>query len=189
MMALLKQQLIVIRLEKEITMKKYLIILMIFGYGCASAQTTNILAPYEFESISINGQSINSIWLTEGDRMGIQNLFGTATEIRVGDDTPGHSSITYDYIGFTISISEIITARGNLSGFEIKNQTATLIVNGTSITIGDNINKLGGVNINNMLTGGKSILFVSSDDPTSVLSIRYDPNTNIVTSIKFYVIT
>lgn len=171
-------------------MKIFLIIYAVFISGCITAQPNkNILSPQQFESISINGQSLKSIWQTNGDKLAVQNLFGAAQEIKIWDTTPGAISLSFFYSGLRISFSNNLVANGNLSGFEFTNSAPILRVKGVAIRMGDNISKLGSVKINNDTDGGKSIIFAPDNDETVFLYIDFDQSSKKITKIGYFVLT
>lgn len=64
-----------------------------------------------------------------------------------------------------------------------------LEVKGTTIKIGDSITKLGSVKRNDMTTGGKSVVFSPENDETTYSAIEFDPETNIIIAIKYFILT
>lgn len=176
--------------KSDIMKIHFIVILLITSLCTATGQPrVNKLTPQEFENISINGKTLKTIWATNSDEVAVQHLFGPASEVIIHNDFPSLASWTLLYPGFELSFSQGTPSNGNLSSFEITNSSVMLRVKGTVIRIGDNISKLGAVKINDMTTGGKSILHVpeGADDP--ILSIRFDPSTKKITEIIYYVLT
>lgn len=171
-------------------MKIYLIIQILFISGCIVAQPNeNILTPQQFESVSINNRTLKAIWETKGDELAVQNLFGQAPSIINEDNTPGSLSLRFNYNGFILAFANNIPSKGNLIAFTINSSAATLRIRGVAIKIGDNISKLGAVNINNDTDGGRSITYRASNDETAVLYIDFDNKTKLITEIGYFVLT
>lgn len=167
-------------------MKNILIILIAVTVSCSptQAQTVNELNAQEFENIQLSSHSIGSIWTTSGDQGNVTNLFGQPSELINNSDHTG-ISLKYIYNGFTISFSGLINARGNLAAFEITSTLPTLTVKGVEIRIGDNISKLGSVQINNKVPNGKNILFTHSHDDDIYIAIDFEFKTNTITKIRY----
>lgn len=190
MMELLNQLLTVINQTiRQRNMKNILTILILLIFGCVEAQNINQLSSQEFENISINGHSLQTIWQTNGEQVSVQNLFGIASSITNSDPTPGSLSLLYVYNGLELSFTSLIPSKGNLSGFEISNPSPTLKVKGIGVNIGENISKLGVVKINITKSGGKNIVFSPINDETIYLVIDFDPITKLITKIKYFVLT
>lgn len=169
---------------------KYLIfIFLLIICISVNAQTINQLTPTEFENISINGHAIKAIRATNGAQSAVQNLFGTAQSIKNPGEVDGIISRTYYYNGLELGFSSQVVTKGHFSGLRITNSAPTITIKGTTIKIGDNITKLGLVKRNDMTTGGKSVVFSPEDDETVYLAIEFDPATNVITKISYFVLT
>lgn len=164
-----------------------LAILMI-SLGTACTQSINQISLNEFEQIKINNNALSSIWNSKGESFSIESLFGKPLEV-INHNNKSDLNSKYNYKDFSLSFSQNIPSKGNLTAIHIWGNTVDLIIKGSLINVGDNISKLGKVKFNIMPNGQKSILFSPMNDETIYLVISFDNDTNIITEVKYFVLT
>ncbi|RSK41778.1 hypothetical protein [Mangrovimonas spongiae] len=72
-----------------------------------------------------------------------------------------------------------------IGSFEIVNSNYNITIQGTTITVGDNISLLGDVVFNTMNNGDQSIVYMPCDGCNNFISIRFNQETNVISKIIY----
>lgn len=166
-------------------MKNITLILMLTFVSMAQCQTANIISENEFNNIEINSNDLASINNTFGSQSEIENLFGPSTNSIID---PDGEFMYYEYNGLEIGFSSNVSGSNGLtvlSAIHITNNNYNITIQGTAITVGDNINLLGFVDINTNTDGSKSILYMYCNGCNNYISIDFNQDTNKITSIHY----
>ena len=167
-------------------MKNILFMLTLLVTNVMSCQiSSNIISETDFYNIKINNIPLHDIVTTNGDRQQLRDLI-PAFIIESNIDPDGEFSY-YSYDGFKIGFSRNLGTIDNpiLGGFEITKNNWNLTIQGTTITIGDDISALGNVVFNTMRSGDKSIIYQYCHGCNNFIYIYFDQNTNLITEIGF----
>ncbi len=168
---------------------KYLIIsFSIVFINVAKCQpSANIITPTEYENIEVNNVKLIDILNSQGDQNNVENLFGTPDRIEKDDDPIYEGkifAIDFYYAGLDLSFYEKV-----LSSFSITNNKFNITIKGKTITIGDNINKLGNMIFNTNNDNSKSILFMECDGCNNFIFIEFNQSTKVITKIGYVELT
>lgn len=167
----------------NITMKAIKILILVMAcmsFSCSNSQNLNNLSLDEFyNDISFNDISLSQI-IDAHDSLGnIQNLFNSAIRTR-DDDTA--KSLNYEIGGYNFNFEEL-SSSSNDTDYSIAyiwvSGSSKVEINGVLIKVGDNISKLGNVEI---LKPGKIIFY--NEETNASFKIVYN-NSNIITEISF----
>ena len=154
--------------------------------------TVNIIPKTDYNNITINGKTLTEIEATQGDAVEVENLFSvTIQETQVNSD-PFHPSYGYIYDGLDLGFSG--TGMGDpqeieLSSFEITTSDWSFTIQGTTVSVGDNISLLGEVAFNSKKDGSKGIIYQYCDGCNNYIGINFNKNTNKITKIYFVEMT
>lgn len=164
---------------------KYTYILILFTFSnCSQGQIRNELSQTEYTNIKINGISWVTIENTKGNVDQMKALFGSNITIKTGEDPSLMIHFWDSNKGFYFRFEENDPNIVNdyvLVNFRISNPSSNITIQGKTVTIGDNISKLGSVKINKI---GTDIVFGTtySDD---TLILKFDLLTQNITSIEY----
>ena len=159
-------------------------IIILFTILSCNSQERNYLTLSEFNSITIDGVKWKDIDNTEGDLTKMRILFGNNLIHKTADE-PSPSIGFWNnsfYFDFESGIDDSPYA---LVYFEIKNNSSTISIKGISITLGDNINKLGNIKINTYSDGTKGAIFILENSDSEGLFVKCNPTTNKITKIEY----
>ena len=112
---------------------------------------------------------------TKGDLNQMKNLFGfsfilnSSNEYLIVKELENHNKGIYFYF-----------EDNQLYEYKISNNQSNLNIKGVNITVGDNIDKLGNVTINN----SNEIKF-STVETSDILTIRFNRSNNLITQIQY----
>ena len=161
--------------------QKLLVLLVILMSVFTQAQTSNIVSASEFEGIKINTATIAEVKKTKGKQAKIEALLGATTSYTVDKNS------FYYYVKYNGLNIDFSTMKGKpyMEAFEINSNAANVTIKGITITIGDNISKLGNVVFSVGRTGTKSILYTECDDCDSFINIEFDQTSNTITKISY----
>lgn len=170
-------------------MKKIILSLFLILSSAARGQLySNIISKEEFNSIKINSVTINDIRATEGLENKVTNLnLGTIKDKRMNDGSRGPLSYWYQFDGLELSFSASANnyEHPGLGMFKIANSKWIFTILGKSVRIGDNINILGDVNINNKVDNNKNIIYQFCNGCNSFIYIDFNKVNSEITKIGF----
>ena len=169
-----------------------LIILMLTTISC-KAQEINYLTKAEYDAIFIDGINWDTVRETKGDVAKMKALFGATVNYKTG--TEPSLSIGFWDKGFYFDFEDEGDNGFGLVLIRIHNNQSNFTIKGITITIGDDISKLGLVKISTYKDGKKDIIFDSVEPSDSAIFIEFDQITNkfnqvvsnIITSIEYVV--
>lgn len=169
-------------------------VLMLTTLSC-KAQEINYLTASEYDAIFIDGVNWDDIRETKGDVAKMKALFGATINYKTG--TEPSLSIGFWDKGFYFDFEDRSDVGNDYSlvNISIDNNLSNFTILGKTITIGDDISKLGLVKINTDKDGKKGIIFDSIAPSDSGIFIEFDQITNkfnqvvsnIITSIEYVV--
>lgn len=145
----------------------------------------NILTLTEFESIQVCGVDPKFIIDSKGNPTIMEKLFGTPLSKNI-DPEGGFNH--YKFSGFDINFSAVINPEMELSGFRISDTSGDIRIKGTSIKIGDNIDKLGYIKYNLDTNGDYSIIYSTCEGCDSLIVIDFEQTSKLVTKIYLLVL-
>ena len=155
---------------------KFIIIICVFGFtNCISSQNINTLSGEEYSNIKVNGINIDDIINTKGDITKIDNLFGFSFLLKSNDEFIKTRELRNDIKGIYIYFEDDV-----LYTYKISNNQSNLTIKGITITIGDDISKLGIVEVN---TIGEVQFKVS--ETSDYFIIKFNPTSKGITSIEY----
>ncbi len=159
-------------------------IIILFTILSCNSQERNYLTLSEFNNITIDGVKWKDIFRSNGDTSKMKNLFGNNLIHKTADEPmPG---IGFWNNGFYFYFESVFgDSPYALVYFEIKNNSSTISIKGISITLGDNINKLGNIKINTYSDGTKWAIFTLENSDRGNLLIECNPTTNRITEIEY----
>ena len=161
---------------------KLFVFLFVVTSFVAKSQTSNILSDSDYQNIKINNVIITDLKKAKGKKASVEKLLGAATSF-----TKDENEI-YHYFKFNgLSVDFVMRGSGkpHIESFEITNDQASLTVKGVTISVGDNISKLGEVVFMVSRNGDKSILYTDCEDCDSFVNIEFDQGTNVITKISY----
>lgn len=170
-------------------MKNIFLIVLLFTSIIAKCQIqSNIITQKEFDDIEINNVKFKTIKNTLGNPVEMESLFGSPLKKIIDED-----GNYYEFEGFEIGFSSIISAgtrdKPIIGGFDITNNNSSITIQGITVTIGDDISKLGTVNFNTNKDGSKSILYQYCYGCNNFIYIDFDQTTKKITEIGFIELT
>lgn len=162
-------------------MKKAILLIIVSFVQCQT--NSNIISETEFNSIKINNTKFIDLKNTLGKQSSVEVLFGVPNKIEKDDD-PIYGgeifSINFYYPGLEFSFFE-----KELSNIKITSNYSSVIIKGSTVTIGDNISKLGAVSFNTQRDGSKSIVYQYCDGCNNYIYIYFNQSTKVITEIGF----
>ncbi len=159
---------------------KLFVFLFVVTSFVAKSQTSNILSGSDYQNIKINNVIITDLKKAKGKKASVEKLLGAATSF-----TKDENEI-YHYFKFNgLSVDFVMRGKPYIESFEINNNQASITIKGTTVTVGDNISKLGDVVFMVARNGDKSILFTDCEDCDSFVNIEFDQGTNVITKISY----
>jgi hypothetical protein len=162
------------------------LILILLTFSC-KGQEINYLTEAEYNAIFIDGVNWNKIHETKGDIVKIKALFGDRTTYKTF--TEPSLGIEFWNKGFYFRFEDG-SDQGNqydLVNISILNNLSSLTIKGKTITIGEDIRKLGIVKINTDKNGIKGIMFNSIEPSNSAIFIEFNQFSNIIKHIEYIV--
>lgn len=174
---------------KKEDMKKSFIIIALFLTSMVQCQiTSNIITEVEYNNIEINGIKIKDFKATEGNEVKIKNLISNPIlekDINTGERGP--SNYWFKYNGFEIAFTDHSGSPNHpgIAMFSITNNNWSIKIKGTTVTIGDNISKLGSIIFNTKTNGDKGIIYQYCNGCNNFIYIDFDKTTNKITEIGF----
>lgn len=159
--------------------KILIIIIACFNFTCLKAQNLNNLSLDEFyNNILFNSISLSQIIDTHSNTGNIQSLFSSVIRTR-NDNTA--KSLDYEIDGYYFRFEELSSSDKDtdysIAYISVEGSSKVKIKN-TLICVGDNISKLGSVNI---LEPGNIVFY--NEDTNASIDIVYE--NNIITKINF----
>lgn len=155
---------------------KHLIVLAIILFSnCTGAQNINKLSIVEYNSIEINGTNIADISYTRGSVTKMNTLFGFSFTYKAYTEPSSGIELWNDAKGVYFVFED-----DSIYSFEISNNQSNITLKGTTVTIGDNISKLGNVKISNT-----NEIDFGTDQTSDVLTIKFDTVTKKITNIEY----
>ena len=159
-------------------------IIILFTILSCNSQERNYLTLSEFNNITIDGVKWKDIDNTKGDLTKMKNLFGNNLIHKTADEPM--PIISFWNNSFYFSFESVFgDSPYDLVRFKIKNNSSTISIKGISITLGDNINKLGNIKINIYSDGTKGAIFTLENSDRGDLLIECNPTTNRITKIEY----
>ena len=159
--------------------KLFIFILLTFSF-VAKSQTINIISDTDFESIKINTISLKQLKNTNGKQAKIEKLLGVTTSFSKDENE------TYNYFKFNgLSIDFFMSGKAYIESFEINSNQSSLTIKNNTITLGENIDKLGKLIFSVGRNGAKSILYSTCEDCDVFINIEFNQTTNLVTKISY----
>ena len=106
-------------------------------------------------------------------------------DINTGERGP--SNYWFKYNGFEIAFTDNSGTPDHpgIAMFRITNNNWNIKIKGTTISVGDNISKLGSVTINTNRDSSKSIIYQYCDGCNNFIYIDFDKTTNRIIEIGF----
>lgn len=162
------------------SIKILILVIACFNFTCLKAQNLNNLSLDEFyNDISFNNISLSEIISAHGNTGSIQGLFSSATSTR--DDNTA-KSLDYEVDGyyFRFEEEELLSDKDTdyVIAYILVEGSSKVRIKNTEICVGDNVSKLGSVNI---LKPGKIVFY--NEDTNASIDIFYD--NSIITKISF----
>lgn len=164
---------------------KYILVLFIIAFSnCSQGQIRNNLTTSEYNDIKINNINWKQINNTKGSLNQMKALFGSNLTTKSGTEPSLYKAFWNDSKGFYFYFEENDPNDPNdymLYTFRIEKANTNITIKGKTVTIGDNINQLGNVQIN---ASGSDIVF-GTNTTDDILMIKFNPSTNLITSIEY----
>jgi len=158
------------------------------------AQEINYLTKAEYDAIFIDGINWDAVRETKGDIVKMKALFGATLNFKTGTEPSLNVGFWDRGFDFEFEDRSDIGTNYSLVNIMIDNNQSNFTIKGITITIGDDISKLGLVKINIDKDGKKGIIFDSVEPSDSAIFIEFDQITNkfnqvsnIITSIEYVV--
>ncbi|WP_299119432.1 hypothetical protein [uncultured Tenacibaculum sp.] len=147
----------------------------------AKSQTSNIITSSEFEGIKINATTLADLKKTKGNQSAVEKLLGPSASYSVNETE------TYYYFTFNGLKVDFSTMGSSpfVESFEVNSNASSITIKGATITIGDNISKLGKIVFSVGRNGAKSILFTQCEDCDAFINIEFDQAANTITKISY----
>ena len=162
--------------------QKITLIIFILSSFIATSQTSNIVSSSDFEAFKINTIALKDLKKTKGKQPAVEALLGAVTSYSVDEN---ESYYYFIFKGLKIDFSTMGKSKPYIESFEINSNESSLTIKETSVTIGDNISKLGTIVFSLGRNGSKSILYAVCEDCDSFVNIEFDQTTNIITKISY----
>ncbi len=159
-------------------------IIILFTILSCNSQERNYLTLSEFNNMTIDGVKWKDIDNTEGDLTKMRTLFGNNLNYKTADDPMPNIGFWNNGLSFNFE-SDVSDSPYTLVRFEIDNASSTISIKGISITLGDNINKLGNIKINTYRDGTKGAIFILENSDSEGLFVKCNPSTNRITEIEY----
>ncbi|MBS3737738.1 MAG: hypothetical protein KGY51_01925 [Psychroflexus sp.] len=172
----------------------YVILIFVIGFNhCFAQPDVNDLSKAEFESIQINGHSLNQIRITHGEESQIVNLFGVPDEKQIS--TVSGESYSYFYNqGFEIGFSTLYGGNATLGSFEITDSSMTISINNVNFSVGDNISVLSPLNLvensgGNYSPGIKGYIIAPCEKCNHFIYIKFSVINQKITEVGYLELT
>ena len=162
--------------------KKLFIFILLISNFVAKSQTSNIVTASEFNGFKVNNITLSDLNKTAGKQSSVEAKLGTVTSYKVDEN---ESYYYFVFKGLKIDFSTMGKSKPYVESYEINGNEATFTIKGITITVGDNISKLGNPVFSVGRNGSKSILYTICEDCDSFVNIEFDQTTNIITKISY----
>jgi hypothetical protein len=162
--------------------QKIIIAFLILSSFIANSQISNIVTSSEFDAIKINTTSLKDLKKTKGKQPAVEALLGAVTSYTVDEN---ESYYYFTFKGLKIDFSTLGKSKPYIESFEVNTNESTFSIKDTTVTVGDDISKLGTVVFSVGRNGSKSILFTVCEDCDSFVNIEFNQTTNIITKISY----
>ncbi|MDA9316789.1 hypothetical protein N9Q58_02600 [Polaribacter sp.] len=146
-------------------------------------QERTFLTETEFNNILVDGVKWIDIDETLGKVDGMKNLFGSSINYQIGIEPD--PSIGFWDKGFYFDFQEGGDGEYELFHFSIDDNLSSITIKGVTVTIGDSIHNLSGININSYQDGSSGVIFVENGSGSDGLFIKYNPSTFKITEIEY----
>ncbi len=158
------------------------VFILVISSFVARSQTSNILSDSEYQNIKINNVSIADIKKSKGKKSAVEKLLGASNSFTKDENEIYHY---YKFNGLSIDFVMKGKSKPYIESFEIKDTNASLTIKDKTITVGDNISKLGTVVFMAARNGDKSILYTDCEDCDSFVNIEFDQTSKLITKISY----
>ncbi len=162
--------------------QKITLIILVLTSFIAKSQTSNIVTASEFDAIKINTTSLTDLKKTNGKQSAVETLLGPVASYSVDEN---ESYYYFTFKGLKVDFSTMGKSKPYIESFEVNSSETTFSIKGITITVGDNISKLGTTVFSVGRNGLKSILYTACEDCDSFVNIEFDQTTNIITKISY----
>jgi len=172
---------------------KISLFLLLISISCKAQEINyNYLTTIEYNAIFIDGVNWINIHETRGAIAKMKALFGSTLNYKTG--TEPSLSIEFWDKGFYFYFEDSSDRGDNygLNRISIDSNLSNFTIKGKTVTIGDDISKLGFVKISTYKDGTKGILFKSIEPDDTLIFIVFDQITNkfnqvsnIITKIEY----
>ena len=122
--------------------QKIFLIILVLSSFIARSQTSNIVTSSDFDAIKINTTSLKDLKKTKGKQPAVEALLGTVTSYSV-DENENYYYFTFK--GLKIDFSTLGKSKPYIESFEVNTNESNFTIKDTTVTIGDDISKLGTV--------------------------------------------
>ncbi len=163
-------------------MKQKLFVFILVLSSIIAKSQSNILSDSEYQSIKISNATITDLKKTKGKKDSVEKLLGTVTSFSQDENEIYHY---FKFNGLSIDFAMSGKSKPYIESFEIMSNQVSLTIKDKTITVGDDINKLGTVVFIVARNGAKSILFTDCEDCDSFVNIEFDQNTKVITKISY----
>jgi len=162
--------------------QKIFLIILVLSSFVARSQTSNIVSSSDFDAIKINTTSLKDLKKTKGKQPAVEALLGVVTTYSVDEN---ESYYYFTFKGLKIDFSTLGKSKPYIESFEVNTNESSFTIKDTTVTIGDDISKLGTVLFSVGRNGSKSILYTVCEDCDSFVNIEFDQTTNMITKISY----
>ncbi|MCD8404137.1 hypothetical protein LNI90_03905 [Tenacibaculum dicentrarchi] len=161
--------------------QQFILSLLVISSFIAKAQTSNIITLVELNSFKINNITLSDLKKTAGKQAAVETLLGSANSYKSDENQQYYYFV---FKGLKVDFSRD-KSTPYIESFEINNNESSLTIKQQTITIGDNISKLGTIFFSPGRNGDKSIIYTSCEDCDSFINIEFNQNTNLITKISY----
>lgn len=162
--------------------QKLLALVCMFMCLAIKAQTVNVVSSSDIDNIKINSTALSDLKKTHGKKDKVEAFFGAPATYNV---TVNDSYYQFRYDGFNLDFSTLNKKKPYIESFELSTNKNTFTIKGITVTVGENISKLGDVKISTARNGAKSILYSTCEDCDLFINIDFDAS-NTITKITYY---
>lgn len=162
--------------------QKLLVLVLSFVCLIAKSQTVNVISDSDINNIKINSTTLSDLKKTYGKQDKVEAFFGTPNSYNV---TVNNSYYQFRYEGFNLDFSTLNKKKPYIESFELNTNKNSFTIKGITVTIGDNISKLGDIKVSTARNGAKSILFSTCEECDLFINIDFDAS-NTITKITYY---
>jgi len=171
---------------------KYLVIFL-FTAAAYAQPDVNVLSEFEFENIQINGHTISQIRTANGEKVQMQNLYGTALEYNAYNSG---KSKAFNYGNFTIGFSSSSSGSNTteLSNFKITGPSVTIRIDNIQFSVNDNISVLSPLNLaenngGNYIPGIKGYIIAPCEKCNHFVYIKFSELNQSILEIGYIELT